>query len=116
MPKKAYLPPPPSARVAIQNDVSKSLAQASMNETQMSVYANHVQFSSNRTEVIIDLFFIGPDPLAPTKLKANYLQRVVIPGALAKGFVSAMAKTIPNLDESHEPKIDELKHKEEIKP
>lgn len=93
MPKRSS----PNASTGI--DISKIIARASKDKSLPDIYANHAQFTASKQEFIIDLFRIAPDPIDLQKLQANFLQRIIIPTAMAKGFVTAMAMGLEKFEE-----------------
>ena len=90
---------PAGFRAVTQTDITTSIAHANMGEVRPTIYANHVQFTSNKSEFIIDLFFIAPDPLGTPRLKTNYLQRIILSADMAKGFLTAMSQSIVSQEE-----------------
>lgn len=61
-----------------------------------NLYANHAQFVISDKEVLIDLYFVGFSYNA--KVEAVFLQRVVIPHTLAKGFATGLANAIASYE------------------
>ena len=60
------------------------------------LYANHAQFLITDKEICIDLYFMGLTHQA--KAEAVFLQRVVIPLVLGKGFATGLANAIASYE------------------
>lgn len=64
------------------------------------IYANHAQFGINLNEIFIDFYRIEPDPADGTRPVGTFLQRVIVPIGLGKGFASGMANLVDGFEKA----------------
>ncbi|MEW6241346.1 MAG: DUF3467 domain-containing protein [Chloroflexota bacterium] len=79
-------------------NLGQLIAGATDQSTGQFLYANHAQFAVTDKEVYIDLYFVGLSPNSYTQAEARFLQRVIIPHALAKGFATGLANAVANYE------------------
>jgi hypothetical protein len=85
----------PDPRVETIN-IGQLIAKAVDRSPGKFLYANHAQFVVSDKEVSIDLFFVGLSHAS--EVEAVFLQRIVIPHALAKGFATGLANAIASFE------------------
>lgn len=78
--------------VNAQSLVSKAIDKS----TGVPLYANHAQFLMTDKEISIDFYFIGLSHQA--KVEAIFVQRIVVPLVLGKGFATGLANAIANYE------------------
>lgn len=77
-----------------------ALQKAKESDTAPRIYANHVRFSVNSNEIIIDLYRIESEFATAETPQAFLLQRVFIPHGLGKGFATALANAIARFEKA----------------
>jgi hypothetical protein len=83
--------------------VSDIIAKAKIDESHPDIYANHAQVVMTNNELILDFYYIAPNP-SPSKtvnMQATRTQRIVLPLYSAKGIATAIANTIAIFEEDH---------------
>ncbi len=78
--------------VNAQSLISKALDKS----TGLPLYANHAQFLMSDKEISIDFYFMGLSHQG--KAEAVFLQRIVVPLVLGKGFATGLANAIANYE------------------
>lgn len=74
------------------------LIRKATDKSGVPIYANHAQFSIGANEINIDLYQLGNNPIQLGKPQAIFVQRIVIPFSLVKGFVSALANIVKRFE------------------
>src|SRR5215213_10323930 len=64
------------------------------------IYANHAQFSINPNEVFMDFYNLQPEANDPSNVQALFIQRVVLPIGLAKGFATGLSNLIASYEKA----------------
>lgn len=78
---------------SVEVDIPQLLRRA-QDKSGIPLFANHVQFSFGMQEIALDFYLLGTDTKEQGKPQAVFLQRIIIPLWLSKGFANAMANLI----------------------
>ena len=78
--------------------IPELLQKAETAQANPEIYANHVQVNINLTDLTLDFFRIQSMPGHVDRVKAVFLQRVVLPINMGKGLTSALANLIKSFE------------------
>ena len=69
------------------------------------LYINHARFLVTSSEIVIDLYKISPGQREELSVKAEKIQRLILPHSLGKGFVEGLANAINIYEEDNKVKL-----------
>ena len=80
-------------------DIPRAVSQAKPETSPAPIYANHIQVTAGASELLIDFFRLGPDPLNTNSMQATYLQRVIVPLDRAESIATAINMSVASMKE-----------------
>lgn len=77
-------------------NISTLISKAIDRSSGQYLYANHAQFTVTDKEINLDFYFVGVSPTS--EIEASFIQRIVIPHVLGKGFTTGLANAIASFE------------------
>jgi hypothetical protein len=78
----------------------RDLIKNSIDKSSPTIYANHAQFGMTGNEIFVDFYRLEPNPGVTPTPSAYFVQRIIIPVSLGKGFAVGLANLIDGFERS----------------
>lgn len=91
----------PTVITPSQIDVSDLIEKAEKTFAS-DVYANHIQVTLTANELLLDFYYISPQPHKAEPVKMLHIGRMISPVGMAKGLATALANVVANHEAAHD--------------